>query len=314
MEEYSVLMLLWYKENPEYLQASIESMAGQTAPPAEFVLVWDYEINHDMMEIVAKSVGRIPVKYVNAQDLIGQGLGSLRARGVENCAYELIACMDSDDIAFPDRCEKQLAVFQHHPDLAIVGGIIAEFCDTPEEIISYRVVPENYKEIMKYARLRDPFNHPSVMFRRSVILSIGNYQPMKGCEDYDLWFRLLKNGYKGYNIPEPILYYRTGEQFIKRRKNKTHYHCYIELKKKMWDANFINWFEYYLSIAIQKVFYYSPCFVQMFMYKFMLRKKNRTNLQVKDPESPLHLRHPPGGHQMLGKQRDKLVRRVNGDF
>ncbi|MDR0562403.1 MAG: glycosyltransferase, partial [Spirochaetaceae bacterium] len=196
------------------------------------------------------------------------------AKGVENCSYELIARMDSDDIAFPDRCEKQLKIFTEKPQLAIVGGTIAEFSDSIEKIISYRVLPEHHDDIINFTKVRNPFNHPSVMFRRDVIINYGNYNSVyKACEDYELWFRVLKGGEKGYNIQEPVLYFRDGGQLIKRRKDKKNYHFYIMLKKKMYNDNFINWMDLQISVGIQRFFYYSPEFIQKFIYRYLLRKR-----------------------------------------
>lgn len=271
---YSVLMPLWYKEKPEYLKASIESMAKQTVPPSEFVLVRDYDIPQELINIVHESTADITVKYVDVYELFGQGLGAILAKGVERCSYELIARMDSDDIAFPDRCEKQLAVFYKNPELAIVGGKIAEFADSIDNIISYRTLPENHKDILKFSKFRNPFNHSSVMFRKKIILDVGNYNNnYEACEDYELWFRLLNNGKKGYNIQEPILYFRGGGQLVKRRKSKKNYLFSILLKKEMYRNKFINWTDLQISISIQRFFYYSPFFVQKFIYGHLLRKR-----------------------------------------
>jgi glycosyltransferase involved in cell wall biosynthesis len=273
--KYSVLMPLWYQEKPEFLRASIESMAKQTMPPSEFVLVRDHEIPEELIQVIDESTAHIPVKYIDAFELFGDGLGAILARGVEHCSYELIARMDSDDIAFPDRCEKQLKVFAGNPYLAIVGGTIAEFSDSTEKIISYRVLPEHQNDILKFSRTRNPFNHPSVMFSRKFVLSIGNYNVFyKACEDYELWFRLLNNGGKGYNIQEPILYYRGGKQLVKRRKDKKNYRYYILLKNEMYNNKFITLIDLLLSISMQCFFYYSPFFIQIFIYKYLLRKRN----------------------------------------
>jgi cellulose synthase/poly-beta-1,6-N-acetylglucosamine synthase-like glycosyltransferase len=272
--KYSVLMPLWYKEKPEYLKASVESMAQQTVPPSEFVFVRDHEIPQELIKIVQDSTASILIKYVDADELFGQGLGAILAKGVEQCSCDLIARMDSDDIAFPDRCEKQLAIFNNNPELTIVGGTIAEFRDSIDNIISYRVLPENNKDIIKFAKFRNPFNHPTVMYRKDIILDIGNYNiHYKACEDYELWFRLLNTGRKGYNIQEPIVYFRDGGQLIKRRKDKKNYYFYILLKKNMYRNGFINWINLQVSINIQRIFYYSPYFIQKFIYSCLLRKR-----------------------------------------
>jgi len=274
--KYSVLMPFWYKENPEYLKASIESMEKQTIPPSEFVLVRDHRIPQELLDIVQESVASVPVKYVDAYELFGQGLGAILARGVEQCSYELIARMDSDDIAFPDRCEKQLAIFNANPELAIVGGTIAEFFGSIDNVISYRILPEEHNDILKFSKFRSPFSHPSVMFRKDFILAVGNYNNnYRACEDYELWFRLLYSGKKGYNIQEPILFFRDDGQYIKRRKGKKHYQFYVLLKKEMYRNGFINFVDYILSINIQRFFRYSPYFIQILIYRYLLRKRNK---------------------------------------
>lgn len=110
--------------------------------------------------------------------------------------------MDSDDIACPERCEKQLAQFRGNPALALASGAIAEFemdslekaanmqwtIDTPKEpveipedccITGTRTLPCGYEEILTFARRRNPMNHMAVMMRRDAVLAVGNYRAVK---------------------------------------------------------------------------------------------------------------------------------------
>ncbi len=73
-----------------------------------------------------------------------------------------------------------------------------------------RVLPRTSEEILQYAKKRNPFNHPCMMFRREAVLHAGNYQDFPGFEDYYLWVRMLRKGCKGYNVQEVILDMRTG--------------------------------------------------------------------------------------------------------
>ena len=111
--------------------------------------------------------------------------------------------MDSDDISRPDRCERQLAVFAAHPAYSIVSGIVEEFSDTPDNISVRRVVPEEQSEIIAFAKKRNPFNHPCVMYKKSAVEAAGGYQDFYLLEDYYLWIRMLQNGFQGYNLQEP---------------------------------------------------------------------------------------------------------------
>ncbi len=119
---------------------------------------------------------------------------------------ELVARMDSDDIAYADRCEKQLAVFNTHPEVSICSGIVEEFTTDPNVVDAKRVPPETNAEIVEFAKKRNPFNHPCVMYKKSAVEAVGSYQDFYLLEDYYLWLRMLMAGYQGYNIQEPLLH------------------------------------------------------------------------------------------------------------
>jgi GT2 family glycosyltransferase len=109
------------------------------------------------------------------------------------------------------------------------------------------------------------------MYRKKIVLKIGNYHSLPRCEDYDLWYRILCAGFEGYNIVSPVLYYRGGLSMIKRR-DKLYINQYILLKKQMKESGFINLIEYKISIYIQQFSYHLPYFIQKFIYSFLLRK------------------------------------------
>lgn len=272
---YSVLMPLWYKENPAYFQTSLNSIVNQTIPPFEIVFVRDHEIPNSLTNIIEEETqgNSIKIVYADAYDCFGKGLGSILARGLLHCSCPLVARMDSDDIALPDRCEKQLKKFCEDPELDIIGGTIAEFSDSPDQIVSYRKLPENHEAIIQFSKLRSPFNHPTVMFKRQAVLKAGNYNStLSKCEDYDLWFRLLNSGAKAYNIQDVLLDFRAGVQMLERRKDKEHFAQYKALKKRMRSSGFISEKEYIFSVVGQTVFYYAPLGFKKVIYKDILRK------------------------------------------
>jgi len=205
--DYSVLMPIFYKEKPEYLKASLDSMAKQTVLPREFILVRDYELPEELTAVINESTGRIPVKYVDAYDLFGKGLGAILKRGVEHCGYEYIARMDSDDISLPSRCEKQLEFLNANPDYALCGTNIDYITEKSDKIYRKRRFPVTNKEIQMVKNYHACFPHPAVMIRTGVIKEI-NYNPAYGTgEDLELWFRILEK-YKGYNLREVLFHYR----------------------------------------------------------------------------------------------------------
>ena len=117
--------------------------------------------------------------------------------------------MDTDDIAMPDRFEKQLKVFEDN-DIDICSSWVSEFDSDENEIVSYRKLPEYHNEIASFARKRCPINHPSVMYKKFVLQKASGYKKMVWFEDYYIWTRMILNGAKFYNIQEPLVKMRAG--------------------------------------------------------------------------------------------------------
>ena len=111
-------------------------------------------------------------------------------------------------------------------DADLVSGTLQEFSRKPGDMDRLRVLPRTSEEILQYAKKRNPFNHPCMMFRREAVLHAGNYQDFPGFEDYYLWVRMLRKGCKGYNVQEVILDMRTGNGMYDRRGGREYLHWY----------------------------------------------------------------------------------------
>ena len=172
--KYSVLMSVYFKENPNWLEYSIESMMNQTVKPDEFVLVEDGPLTEELDSVVEKYAEKYP-KILNVVKIEKNGgLGPALKLGVENCRNEYIARMDSDDYSVPDRIEKELNMFLENPDLGMVGSNVSEFIDDIDNVVSSVVLPESNEDIIKFSKKRNPYRHPSVLFKKSVVMSAGN--------------------------------------------------------------------------------------------------------------------------------------------
>lgn len=211
---YSVLMSVYAKEHADHLKQSIESILSQTVLSDDIVIVCDGALTPELDDVLNGYEDKI--RLIRLPE--NQGLGKALNAGLSECRYDLVARMDSDDIACPDRIEKQLAFFAADPDLALASGTVAEFSGDTDNIVGKRSVPLSSEEIIRYSHKRNPMNHPAVMFRRLAVQSVGGYnEDYPLFEDYSLWVRMLQNGSKALNTADTLVYMRVDDNTFVRR-------------------------------------------------------------------------------------------------
>lgn len=245
MEKYSVLMSLYAKEDPENFETALLSMINQTVHPDEIVLVEDGPLTNELYKVVEKYKSQLRI-IVNKQNM---GLGLALNKGLQSCKNELVARMDTDDIAELDRCEKQLFFFKTHPSITIVGGQIEEFIANPAEVIGKRVVPEIDSQLKLFMKKRCPFNHMTVMFKKSDVMRVGNYQDWYWNEDYYLWIRLALEGFQFANLPDTLVHARVGIDMYERRGGKKYYKSEIAIQKFMLKKGIIGFVTYLINCS-----------------------------------------------------------------
>lgn len=234
-------------------------------------MVKDGPLTKELDTIVSDYERRYPILKVVALTQ-NQGLGKALNEGLKHCSYDLVARMDTDDIAKPSRFEKQICVFNEHPEIDICSAWIDEFEGDISHITSTRKVPEKRKEIIQYAKSRCPINHPVVMFKKCAVLAAGGYQHFPLFEDYYLWIRMLANGAKFYNIQESLLYFRFSPAMFKRRGGWKYAMDELHFQSLLRQKKFISWSTYIKNVVIRLVTRLMPNWLRAFVYKKMLRK------------------------------------------
>lgn len=272
---FSVLMSVYYKENPSWFKTALDSVINQTLQPNEIVLIEDGKLTDELYKVIEEYKNQ----YSNLFKIIplekNSGLGEALRIGVLNCSNELIARMDTDDIARNDRFEKQIQFFQEHPNVDLVGSWISEFEDEPDKIISYRQLPTEHFDIYKFGQFRCPVNHMTVMYKKSAVLKAGNYQTFKNIEDYYLWGRMLKQGAVFANIPECLVNVRAGNSMLKRRANLTYFfNSEFPLHTELYKMGFINLKQYLRNISSKFLLRAIPQWAMAIIYRKFLRKEN----------------------------------------
>lgn len=271
--EFSLLLSVYAKEKPEYLDKCLRSVLKSTVLPNEIILVKDGPLTDELEFVLEKYCAETDVFKVVSLEKNG-GLGTALNAGLEECTYELVARMDTDDICLQNRFEMQLKEFEENPSVSLVGGYITEFIGEETNIVSTRKVPTDFEELKKYSRKRNPVNHVTVMFKKSDIIEVGSYQKVKdiGYEDYDLWIRLIMAGKIIKNIDSVLVNVRIGADMYKRRGDKKRLKTALYFRKKLWKSGYYSFFAYVVCSVETVAFAVVPSWVRRIAYKIFLRK------------------------------------------
>lgn len=273
--EFSVLISIYIKENPIFLEECLESIFNQTLKPSEIIIVEDGKLTFELNEVLKKYSEKFQViKLIRLEKNVG--LGRALEIGLNHCTKELIARMDTDDICKSDRFEKQVSYFTGNPNLSMVGTNVAEFDGSIEDFHSVKRMPCTNEAIIKYSKNRNPFNHPTVMFKKNVIIECGGYKDMPSFEDYFLWLRVLGHGYNCINIDEELVYMRATKEMYKRRGGWSYLKNAITFRKEIYNLGFNNFYDFFLAITIQMINAMIPNFIRGVLYKKILRAANST--------------------------------------
>lgn len=272
--KFSVLMSVYIKEKPEYLEESLKSVFNQTLRPNEVILVKDGPLSNELEIIINKfKKDEEVLKIVELEK--NMGLGEALRIGVEKCSYELIARMDTDDICKENRFEEQINCFKENLELDMVGSWTDEFQEVEGHIKveSIRKTPEKQKDILKKLKKSNAFNHPTVMYKKNSVLKAGNYSEEFNClEDYYLWVRMAVNNSKFYNIQKSLIYFRITPGTLKRRGGLKMLKGDIKLHNRFEELDFIKKREKLRNIMIWMIYRIIPSNIRGILQKKIMRQ------------------------------------------
>ena len=268
---YSVLLTVYQSDVPDYFNLSLRSMLQQTVLSDDIVVVKDGPLPDSLEQILNSFLKEFPERIHPFQLPQNVGLGLALNEGLKICKNDLVARMDADDISLPNRCEEQLKMFEKDPGLDIVGCPVKEFVGMPSSIVGIRTVPLDNESIYRYAKKRDPFNHPAVMYRKSKVLEYGPYKPYRKNQDTALWIDMLSHGCKCANCKESLLLFRFDENTYRKRKSWENTKLLISIRWNAYRRGFCSLFDF-LSVAIMQFgVFLLPIAFQKKIYRKVLR-------------------------------------------
>ena len=271
---FSLLMPVYAGDRADFLRrAFTSSVRDQSRPPAEVVLVQDGPVPPDIAacldELVAQSA--VAVQRV----VLPENLGLARAleAGLERCSHDVVARMDADDVSLPQRFALQLPEIEAGADL--VGAALLEIGEGEHDVVGRRIPPTSPEVIARTARLHDPFNHPTVVYRRSAVAAAGGYEHLPLMEDYWLFARMIANGAKVTNRPEPLLMYRVGAGAYARRGGTALLRAEVALQTRLLRSGFITRQEYVRNVAMRGAYRLVPSAVRRPAYRLLVATRGR---------------------------------------
>jgi glycosyltransferase involved in cell wall biosynthesis len=214
------------------LVEALRSLERQSLPDFEVIVVEDG--SSDSSPEILNNWGRADGR-IHCLGQAHQGIIAALNNGLRACRSPLVARMDCDDRSFPVRLELQAAFLQAHPEVSVVGCLVAGF---PQGHVrqGFRLYIDWLNSLVCDADIRreifieSPLAHPSVMYRREVVLQAGGYQDRGWPEDYDLWLRLYHQEERFAKIPQVLLEWRERPERLTRTDSRYSLENFLRLK------------------------------------------------------------------------------------
>jgi glycosyltransferase involved in cell wall biosynthesis len=264
-EPFSLLFSVYDGDKPDYIRRAFRSAVDdQTVCPDQVIIVRDGPVRPELTECLdgLRAASPSPVTLVALSR--NGGLGPALDQGMAASWFDVIARMDADDVAMPHRFEVELPLIA---DADIVGSGLLEFSGDTDNIVGQRVPPTDQAQIQQYARMHDPFNHPTVVYRKTAVLAAGGYGDLRLMEDYSLFARMLARGARAANVAEPLVYYRVGAQAFRRRGGTGLLRSELRLQREFRRAGFTSQSEFLRNVAVRGGYRLVPWWLRRAVYQ-----------------------------------------------
>ncbi len=265
-EKLSLLLPVWAGDRPDFLtEAFRSSVDRQSRRPDQVVIVRDGPVDAALAARIAELAASspVPVDVVVLEHNVG--LGPALDAGLAACRHDVVARMDADDISLPHRFAVQVPIIESGFDL--VGSGLIEFGTDPDDVVGTRTPPTDPEDIRVRARFADPFNHPTVVYRRDLVRSVGGYTDFALMEDYLLWAKMIVAGARVTNVAEPLVKYRVGAGAYARRGGMRQLRAELAVQRRFRELGFTTRAQFVRNVAVRGGYRLIPERVRRFAYR-----------------------------------------------
>jgi len=271
MEPVTVLLNVWGGDALRSIRRSTASILAQTLQPTELLIVADGPLDGEVNEFLGSLNGEtsIPTRIVRVDK--PTGLWNARNVGLRESETELVALQDADDVMHPQRLEIQVSEITLR-QIDVLGSDAFEFDDQSGVIIGCRQSPHNQDQLIKKLLVNSPFNHSTMMLRRSSVLECGGYRNVYLVEDYDLWLRMASDGFS-FAIGEKVVEALSVDlRLFDRRGGWRFVKSELVIYKLIREKFGYSHFRQVIRMVMRLVYRVAPKFVRRFGQRFFLRR------------------------------------------
>jgi glycosyltransferase EpsE len=214
-KEYRISVIMGIHNCAFTLPEALDSLLAQTYQEFKVILCDDGSTDNTY-EVALKYAGQYE-NFILLRNEENKGLNFTLNKCLQYADTAFVARMDGDDISLPTRFEEEIAVLDEHPEISIVSTAMIHFDEQGEFRTSKLTEYPQTKDFVKGT----PFCHATCLVRKESYDAVNGYtveDSLLRVEDYHLWYKMYRKGYRGYNITKPLYRMRDDRAAISRRK------------------------------------------------------------------------------------------------
>ena len=210
--------MLPVRNGEPFIGEALRSLQRQTLDDFEIIVVDDGSVDETASIVQVHASGDPRIRLITTP---ARGLVSALNLGIDESRSELVARIDADDLAHPERLELQISLLEESDDVDVVSSLVRHFPDS-DVGKGFRVYEDwlnsltDHASIMRDRFIESPVPHPSVMVRKRVLDAVGRYRDLNWPEDYDLWLRLADHGSRFSKVPRVLCLWRQHDNRLTR--------------------------------------------------------------------------------------------------
>ncbi|GLR27018.1 glycosyltransferase [Limnobacter litoralis] len=267
--QFSVLISVYFNDDPHLFANALHSIYNNTLKPTQVVLCQDGPIGNNLKKVI--ELYKPKQGFLHIDIPCNLGLAKALNIGLKHINTPFVFRADADDYNLFDRFESQLPYLLEGFDL--VGGQIVEQ-DFQGITLSKRVTPLSQRDILHFAKFRNPFNHMTVAYRLDAVLSAGGYPTIYLKEDYALWAIMLSKNMKVMNLDKVLVRATAGLDMIKRRGGTKYIYSEFAIQSLLVKLK-LQQFPLAIFVgSMRSIVFLLPSRLRAMFYSIWLRKSN----------------------------------------